>query len=297
MEHPTVSVVIPCYNSGPYIIEAVESAQKQRGNFILNEVIVINDRSDDSATLNALKELKGSQLVKVVPNKFSKGPSGARNTGIDMVQSEWTAFLDADDILLSDSIAARAEALSHYPHIKWCGGDFVQLYPDGSRSEPVYRSGAKYSPAFDGYDFNGPLLINSPLKYFFTRMLTWLGAVLISTEVLRKIGGFKEDLLYTQDSNLFIRIALEHDFLFIPDITFIHRKHPKSLTKRETSPKECPIKSFKSLLHDRKFRPHYKLIRWMISEYYKENYEFHYRQHRHIRGLMDRAGHIFFKYR
>jgi glycosyltransferase involved in cell wall biosynthesis len=296
VEHPTVSVVIPCYNSGSYIIEAVESARKQQGNFILNEVIVIDDCSDDSATQNALKEINGSQRVKVVPSKFSKGPSGARNTGIDMVQSDWTAFLDADDILLPNSIAARIDALARNPQIKWCGGDFVKLYPDGSHGEPVYRSGEKYSPVFDSYDFNGPLLIESPLKYFFSIMLTWLGAVLISTEILRKIDGFKEDLLYTEDRDLFIRIALEHDFLFIPDVTFMHRQHGKSHSKRETSPREWPIKSFKSLLHDPKFRPHHKMIRWIISEWYMENYKYHDRQHRRIRSLMDYVGHLFFKY-
>ena len=297
VEYPTVSVVIPCYNSGLYILEAVESVQQQRGNFTLNEVIVVDDGSDDNVTQEALRKINRNQLAKVVPNKFSSGPAGARNTGIDSIQSEWTAFLDADDILLPDSIATRIDALSSYPHIKWCGGDFIKLYPDGSYSQPIYRSGEKDSPALDGYGFKEPLIIEDPLKYFFSRMLTWLGAVLISNEVLRKLGGFKEDLLHTQDSNLFIRIALEHDFLFIPETTFIQRQHDKSHSKREASPKEWPIKSFKSFLRDRKFRPHYKLIRWMISEWYMENYKYHHGQGRRIRALMDHAGHLFFKYR
>lgn len=296
MEYPRVSVVIPCYNSGPFIIEAVESVRKQHGDFRLNEIIVIDDHSDDSATLSALKALKDSQLVRLVPNKFVKGPGGARNTGIDIVQSEWTAFLDADDILLPDSIAVRVVALSRYPHIKWCGGDFVKLYPDGSHSEPVYKSGEKDSPAFGGYDFNEPLLIKNPVTYFFSRMLTWLGAVLIRTDVLRKIGGFNENLRYSEDSNLFIRIALENDFLFIPGVTFMHRQHPNSHSKSETSPREWSIKSCKSLLDDECCRPYTKHIRRSISRFYKENYGFHIGQRRHIRALMDRIGFLFFKH-
>ena len=296
MAHPTISVVIPCYNSGPYIIEAVESVRIQQGNFILNEVIVIDDHSDDSPTLNALKALKDSQLVRLAPNKFARGPGGARNTGIEMVQSEFIAFLDADDILLPESIAVRTDALSRYPQIKWCGGDFVNLYPDGSCSEPVYRSGKKHSPAFDGYDFSCPLLIENPVIYFFSRMLTWLGAVLIRTDVLRKIGGFNENLRYSEDSDLFIRIALENDFLFIPDVTFMHRQHPNSHSKSETSPREWPIKSFKSLLNDQRCRPYTRHIRRSISRFYKENYRFHIGQHRHLRALMDRIGYLIFKH-
>ena len=296
MGHPSVSVIIPCYNSGPYVLDAVESARKQDGDFILNEIIVIDDYSDDGSTITALKELKGRQFVKLVPNKFSKGPGGARNTGIEMVQSEWIAFLDADDIMLTNSIAARVNALSRYPDIDWCGGDFVKLYPDGSCSKPIYSSGQKSSEAFEGYDFNEPLLIKSPVKYFFRRMLTWLGAVLIRTEVLRKIGGFNVNLLHSQDNNLFIRIALEYDFLFIPDLTFIRRLHANSHTKRESSPKEWPIKNFKTFLNDERFNPHHKLIRRMISGFYKENAKFHIRHHRRIKGLIDRAEYLFFRY-
>ena len=296
MAYPTVSVVIPCYNGGPLIIEAVESARQQRGNFILNEIIVIDDHSNDNATLSALRQLEGRQLVRLASNKFARGPAGARNTGIDMVKSEWTAFLDADDILLPDSIAVRIDALSRYPHIKWCGGDFVKLYPDGACSEPVYKSGEKHSPVFDGYDFNELLLIKNPVTYFLKRMLTWLGAVLIRTEVLRKIGGFNEDLMYSEDSNLFIRIAFENDFLFIPDVTLIHRLHANSHSKSENSPREWPIKSFKSLLEDERCSPHHKHIRRSISRFYKENYKFHISQQQHIKGLMDRFGHLFYKY-
>ncbi len=296
MAHPTVSVVIPCYNSGPLIIEAVESARKQQGDFILDNIIVIDDHSDDTATLTALRQLEDRQLVRMAPNKFVKGPSGARNTGIDMVQSEWVAFLDADDILLPNSIAVRIDALSHYPHIKWCGGDFVRLYPDGAHSQPVYRSGEKYNQAFADYDFDEPYLIKSPLIHFIYSMLTWMGAVLIRTDVLREVGGFNEDLMYSEDSNLFFRIALENDFLFIPDVTLMHRQHTKSHSKSETSPREWPIKSFKSLLNDQRYSPYHKLIRQSISRFYKENYRFHMGQHRHIRGLMDRVGHLFYKY-
>ena len=296
MGHPTVSVVIPCYNSGPYLIDAVESARKQDGDFILNEIIVIDDHSDDGSTLNALKALKERHFVKIVPNKFPKGPSGARNTGIEMVQSEWIAFIDADDVMLTNSIDVRVKAVSGYPDINWCGGDFVKLYPDGSRSKPVYSSGQKPSLAFEGYDFNKPLLIKDPVKYFFRRMLTWSGAVLVRTEVLRKIGGFNVDLLHSEDNNLFIRIALEYDFLFIPDVTFIYRQHENSHTKRESSPKEWPIKNFKYLLDDERFRPHHKLIRRTISGFYKENSEFHFRHRRRFKGLMDHVGYIFFKY-
>lgn len=173
-----------------------------------------------------------------------------------------TAFLDADDTLTPNSIGARIDAVCRNFAVKWCGGDFVRFFPDRNYTEaPVYRSGVKKSPAFDGYRFDRPLLIHKPVNYFFFEFLTSVGAVLISTDVLKKLKGFREDLFQPEDYNIFLRLAIEYDFLFIPDVVFIKREHGKGISKRKKAPRIWTIKNFKSLLKDLNFRPHFNLIK------------------------------------
>ena len=185
MKRPSVSIVIPCYNSGAYITEAVASALQQEGRFLLNAIIIIDDGSDDDQTLKILSALERKPKVQVVPNHRTKGPAGARNAGLAQVDSDWVAFLDADDILTPNSIGARIDAVADYPDIAWCGGDFV-FFSDGCAAEtgpPVYRSGIKASEAFENYAFDKPLYLAKPVVHFIRQMLTWMGAVSIRTDV------------------------------------------------------------------------------------------------------------------
>src|SRR5690606_17882526 len=74
-----ISVIIPCYNSGIYLAEAINSVLRQRGQFELVEVIIIDDRSDDVVTRQALREMAALDRVRVLSNTGPRGASGARN--------------------------------------------------------------------------------------------------------------------------------------------------------------------------------------------------------------------------
>lgn len=283
---PTISVIIPCFNDGQYLAEAVESVKSQVGNFLLEDIIIVDDHSDDIQTQVVLSKMRADQRIKVLSNMFSKGPSGVRNTGLKVATASWVIFLDSDDFLLPDSIEERVKAMESYPEINWCGGDFKQRFPDGSYGDgPVYRSGEKKTPAFNNYSFDNPLLIRKPVEYFSKRMLTRLGAVIIKTKALKEVGGFNEGLLFSEDSNLFIRLAARNDFLFIPKVLYVRRERYESYSRQELSPREWSIKNFKSLLKEPDFSPYQKLIKKRIGYFYLNDHRF-YMQHRHyLKGL------------
>ncbi len=101
MTLPTVSVVIPAFNSERFIAEAIASAQAQSHSPI--EVIVVDDGSTDGTAGVA------RQLGAIVISLPHAGVSRARNHGTNLSTGEWIAFLDADDIWDPEKLALQVE--------------------------------------------------------------------------------------------------------------------------------------------------------------------------------------------
>lgn len=89
-----ISVIVPYYNAEKWIRRCCESLHKNKGEF---EFIFVNDLSLDNSE-NIVKEFtEVDDRFFLYDNKYSKGTSGARNTGLDKASGEWVTFLDADD--------------------------------------------------------------------------------------------------------------------------------------------------------------------------------------------------------
>lgn len=93
---PLVSVVIPCFNYGAFLAEAIESVRRQTLKGV--ELIVVNDGSTDLMTRTLLSTLTASDEVLVLHQK-NLGLSAARNRGIAAAQGRYICCLDADDRL------------------------------------------------------------------------------------------------------------------------------------------------------------------------------------------------------
>lgn len=88
----TISVVIPCFNGAAFVSQAIESVLAQ--TCLPQEIVVVDDGStDDSYDIAAAY----GEPVRVVRQE-NRGECAARNRGIEAVQGEWIAFLDADDL-------------------------------------------------------------------------------------------------------------------------------------------------------------------------------------------------------
>ena len=99
-----LSVIIPCYNAGSYLSQAVSSIRNQQTGFPLDtEIIVIDDGSTDGC----VEQLQGSDLKILHQNH--QGASAARNYGMKEATGEYLLFLDADDMLVPDAV----ESLYH----------------------------------------------------------------------------------------------------------------------------------------------------------------------------------------
>lgn len=111
---PKVSVIIPCYNMGEYLDEAVGSVLDQ--SFEDYEIIIVDDGSTDPETLNILSNY--NQPKTQVIRTINQGPSAARNAGIAQSQGEYVLPLDADDKIGKNYLAKASTVLDENPEIE-----------------------------------------------------------------------------------------------------------------------------------------------------------------------------------
>ena len=105
-ESPLVSVIIPTYNDGPLVCQAIDSALQQ--SYRRTEVIVV----DDGSTLDIEPMLRDKYPERVIYLRQSnKGAGSARNTGIRHASGKYIQFLDADDLLDPNKISIQVGLL------------------------------------------------------------------------------------------------------------------------------------------------------------------------------------------
>ena len=93
-----ISVIIPYYNAALWIKRCIDSLVSQSGDF---EFIFVNDHSEDNG--EEIAKQNADDRCVFLQNQFTKGVSGARNTGIAYARGEYLTFLDVDDEFLPNA--------------------------------------------------------------------------------------------------------------------------------------------------------------------------------------------------
>lgn len=165
-DNTVISIVIPCYNDGQYLLEAIESVGKiQQGR---NEIIVVNDGSKDQATLDVLSTVE--RLGHQVIHQTNSGPGRARNQGVSAAKGRYILPLDADNRLCPEAVDRCVEILERDPAVDVVYGD-VEFF-DG-------KSGRECVPDFD-----------------LRRLLVWnyiYASSLFRKSTWERFGGFDDD--------------------------------------------------------------------------------------------------------
>ena len=114
MKKIMLSVIIPVYNVEKYLRKCVDSILLQ--DFANMEVILVDDGSPDNSGAICDEYAEKDARVKVI-HKENGGVSSARNTGLDVAQGKYIAFVDSDDYLLPNSFQPNVEYMENHPDI------------------------------------------------------------------------------------------------------------------------------------------------------------------------------------
>lgn len=126
--HPLVSIIIPCYNYGHFLAEAIESVLQQA--YPAKEIVVVDDGSTDNTAAVAACYPAARYVYQQ-----NQGLSAARNTGIRQSQGTYLVFLDADDWLLPGALATNVEQLQLHPQAAFVAGTYTKVYENGQAAE------------------------------------------------------------------------------------------------------------------------------------------------------------------
>ncbi len=130
----TVAVIVPCFQHGRFLPDAIKSLRKQ--TLPPQRIVVVDDASADPETTEALDKLEQDPLVTVIRLAENSGPSVARNRALTEVTENYVLPLDADDMLLEKTLEEMVEQLERapesvgfiYPNVQHFGNrhDFYQ---------------------------------------------------------------------------------------------------------------------------------------------------------------------------
>jgi len=110
---PRVSIIIPCYNAGDHLTEAVQSALAQTWEDL--EVVIVDDGSTDPATQKILEQASWPR-TRIV-HQTNAGPSAARNRAVRMATGQYILPLDADDTIEPQYVAKAVAVLDARPEV------------------------------------------------------------------------------------------------------------------------------------------------------------------------------------
>jgi GT2 family glycosyltransferase len=187
---PAVSVIIPAYNTAGYIGVALSSVFGQ--SYTDFEVIVINDGSTDSERLELAIEPYLARIIYL--KQQNRGPSAARNLGIQHARGEYLAFLDSDDSWLPEYLTEQIKFLRSEPSLD-------MVYSDASFLGNTHKAGKTFMELCPS---NGPVTFESLLLEE-TQVIT--SGTVAGRQRVVEAGLFDENILCAEDHDLWLRIA------------------------------------------------------------------------------------------
>jgi glycosyltransferase involved in cell wall biosynthesis len=192
---PTVSVVIPAYNSQAYLSRALESVLAQRYPQDCLEIVVVDDGSSDDSPLIAEGYAERNSHVLALRQQ-NAGPAAARNRGIAASGGELIAFLDSDDAWEPTKLARQVALWQSDPELGLihCGCRFVDQF-----GRPVEHWVRQPRAA------QGDVLLD-----FFCDFFLILSAVLVPRRCLDAVGHFDPGLRVGEDNELFLRLLAKY---------------------------------------------------------------------------------------
>jgi glycosyltransferase involved in cell wall biosynthesis len=204
---PRVSVLIPCFNLGAFIRDAIDSVLAQ--TYTDYEVIVVDDGSTDADTIRRLDAL-AHEPIRLVRSEH-RGLSAARNLGTRHSTGEFLCSVDADDRLSPDWIARGVAVLDAEPDVAFVSHWLATFGDEAGTWTPAHVD-------------LGVLLDRNVIN----------GAALVRRDLVTEVGGWDESMREgCEDWEFWIRLAAAgHRGVIVPEVHYHYRSRAGSMSRQ-----------------------------------------------------------------
>jgi glycosyltransferase involved in cell wall biosynthesis len=205
---PLVSVVIPCYNQGGFLGEAIESVLRQGHRRM--EIIVVDDGSVDDSS-----QVAGRYPEVRLIRQENRGLSAARNTGLEASAGDYVVFLDADDLLLPCALEAGVNCLNDHPDCAFVYGRYRLITAEGfAMPSPPGRSVGE-----EHY-----------LDMLRSNYIGMHATVMYRRAVFAAVGRFDTSRAACEDYDLYLRITRSYPILGHESVVAEYRQHGENMS-------------------------------------------------------------------
>ncbi len=212
-----VSVIMPVYNSQDFLPEAIESILSQ--TFRDFEFIIMDDCSTDNSLAIALDYQKHDARIRIHHHEQNIGIVGARNTGLELAQGKYVAWMDSDDVSMPERIEKQFLFMESHPEVGVTGANAIMIDEKGNFLFDIQmpQSHILITWAFCFYD---PII--NP-------------TVMANRELCIRAGGYRDlakdrSEYFPEDYDLWVRLSNQSRFHNFNEPLLKLRKHGKNIT-------------------------------------------------------------------
>lgn len=209
MERELVSIIMPSYNTGKYVIDSIRSVQSQ--TYTNWELIIVDDCSTDGTKemIRDYVEKTNEKRIRLLSNEKNSGAAVSRNYALREARGRWIAFLDSDDLWLSEKLEKQISYMKE--------NEYIFTYTD-------YRM--QLNGVWKPYICTGPDVVNKRKMYNYCYFSTI--TVMYDRE---KVGLIQiADLKKNNDYAMWLKIIEKSNCYRLPECLSYYIKHEGSIS-------------------------------------------------------------------
>jgi glycosyltransferase involved in cell wall biosynthesis len=230
---PHVTLLVPCYNYGRYIPQALDSLLGQTLTDL--ELIVIDDASTDN-TAEVLARYADEPRVRVVHHTTNQRHIASYNEGMAMARGKYIGIVSADDYCQrADALERQVAIFEKHPNVGMVYSAHSMLDPDGSLTVVAHGERDAVRPGLDEF-----------------RSLVWGNYILHSGTLLRRdiqaqLGPYDPALPQSGDWDFWLRAAAMSDVGYIAEPLYVYRLHPTNMQSKGIPPEQQAMQNVRTL--------------------------------------------------
>jgi glycosyltransferase involved in cell wall biosynthesis len=206
---PKISVIMPVYNAGKYVKEAIESILHQ--TFVDFEFIIINDGSTDDS-LTVIKSFNDYRIILI--DQDNQGLIKSLNLGLSLAKGSWIARMDADDISYSNRFEEQIKLIDE------------SIAVIGSQAHLIDANGHNFGTT--NFALTHDKIYKDLVKH---RSTVIHPSVLINKSLLTFVGGYDLKMKHIEDFDLWLRISKVGKLINVNKALLGLRKHESNISK------------------------------------------------------------------